>query len=556
VEKEKKHIKWAFQHAKGARHYLYMLSILSAITAAASLAMTYFTIDIVDTVIGETEGSIIQLILWSTIALAVLCITLYIRVIFFHKSANITLYNIRSYLVEKVYTRSYKKIQNKHSAELMTVGSEDVRAICNFFPSFFEEAFSFLSITIMSIVMMFLINWEIALVVTGMIFASGVIMHLFSPLLEKRHKEFTEKEQDTRKNLQESFMHIFLFKSFFMISNVLKKHKYLSEIRMKFAVRMGKYASVVSSSGHVVNTVMSFIVYILGGVFLANGRLSVGELLAILALRGNLNMPIYAIVQYANELSSTKAAVSRVREVTELPEETTHPSTKIKQISKLSFENISFSYDEDYSDEEAVLCNNSLEFVPGRIIGIAGESGSGKSTLTKLIMGFYDPNKGAIKLTDTEGNATQNILPYISYVPPTNYVFNGTIAENICMIHEMDKDKMKQVSIASGIHEFIMSLPESYDTVIGEGATELSSGQGQRVAIARALYQDSPIMIFDEPTSNLDKDSIDVIHNTMKRISKNKMCIVITHDEVTKDICDEIYLIEDGSISSKQKHPA
>jgi ABC-type bacteriocin/lantibiotic exporter with double-glycine peptidase domain len=200
-----------------------------------------------------------------------------------------------------------------------------------------------------------------------------------------------------------------------------------------------------------------------------------------------------------------------------------------------------------------VLDNLSVSFEKGAVTGIVGKSGCGKSTLLKLLIGLYEPNQGNVTLKTSDG-ANAEITPQIAYVPPNDYLFSGTVAENIIMSEDNPRiDEMKAACSDANILGFIESLSGGFDTSIGESGGTVSSGQAQRLAIARAIYKKSPIVVFDEPTANLDADSVEQFKSAVRRLAqdKGKICVIVTHDASTMTVCDKVYVMEDGVISEK-----
>ena len=166
----------------------------------------------------------------------------------------------------------------------------------------------------------------------------------------------------------------------------------------------------------------------------------------------------------------------------------------------------------------------------------------------KILLGLYNIDGG---------NVTYQLKSYdksISYVQNSNYIFNGTIEENICMSQYIDTEKMISCAKKANAHVFINELEQGYKQLIGEGNKELSSGQGQRIAIARALYKDAETIILDEPTSNLDVESIKYLHNQLTNIKKDKTIIIATHDINTINICDRVLNIQDGELKEIEKN--
>jgi ABC-type multidrug transport system fused ATPase/permease subunit len=221
---------------------------------------------------------------------------------------------------------------------------------------------------------------------------------------------------------------------------------------------------------------------------------------------------------------------------------------------ELVAENISFSYRDEDDEAENVLENVNVSFSKGVVTGIAGISGSGKSTLLKLLIGLYTPQQGKVTLHHTSGTLDK-IMPQVAYVPPVDYLFSGTVAENIIMSENQPcLEEMNIASSGANILEFIESLPEGFDTNIGESGGTVSSGQAQRLAIARAIYKKSPIVIFDEPTANLDITSIEIFQSAIKKLAKDKICIIVTHDISTITVCDKVYELEEGRIKEINKN--
>ena len=546
-QKKEKYFKWLWSFTKGVRHLLFFQTLFSIVMALGGFVGIYATIGIVDIALGEGEGGIAFFAILAAIGTILICVAIYAGSIIGRLSFNRLQLKLREYIIRRFYSRKYRDMQKKHTAELMTLTTDDANDALSLI-DFLSEGFVLNILFVFgSIALMFLINWQLATIIAATLPIAYFIMNGFSPIIERRSRQLTEAEENTRKNMHEGFSKALLFRAFSMIDKLTFKQANLQRLREKASVSRGKADAYHAQVNNVYNNLLTLMVYVVGGVFVARGTLTIGEVMGIMALRGNLYEPILGLNYFISIFSEARAGASRIRAVTELPDETTYPDTPIQKARSLAVEGLSFSYQDEYSDEEAILRDISLSFEPGKITAITGESGCGKSTLAKVIMGFYAPYAGVVKLKDAEGCFTSNILAHVAYVPPTDYVFNGSIAENICMTHDIRDGAMQESATAAGIHDFITTLPEGYDTVIGEGATELSSGQGQRVAIARALYQNSDVIIFDEPTSNLDKDSIAVLHETLKQLSKSKICVVITHDKATMDVCDEVYKLENGN---------
>ncbi|MGL4524468.1 MAG: thiol reductant ABC exporter subunit CydC [Spirochaetia bacterium] len=270
-------------------------------------------------------------------------------------------------------------------------------------------------------------------------------------------------------------------------------------------------------------------------------------LISIVCLMSSFG-PVVTLSNLSNNLLQTLASGERILALLDeepiIEEQTTgqgiiNPSLKI--------ENISFAY-----AQKTILENISFEVKRGQIIGIMGKSGSGKSTLLKLIMRFYDVQGGKILIDSqpVQSIKTTSLRQNIGYVTQQTYLFDTTIEENL-RIAKRDAS-LKDIQCAceyANIHEFIMNLPQGYETHIGELGEQLSGGEQQRIGLARAFLHDSKIILLDEPTSNLDSLNENMILASLKKHSDNRAIILVSHRPSTLSICDTIYTLESGRFS-------
>ncbi len=270
-------------------------------------------------------------------------------------------------------------------------------------------------------------------------------------------------------------------------------------------------------------------------------------LIATISMMGSFG-PVVALSNLSNNLNQTLASGERVLSLLE-------ENVKVEEISgneDISYEgaevsNIDFSY-----DDEQILKNYSISFPKGKIIGIHGPSGSGKSTLLKLLMRFWKVDGGSIKISDRdiEKINTSNLRDIESYVTQETWLFHDTIANNIAVGKlGATKEEIEEAAKKASIHEFIMSLPSGYDTQIGELGDTLSGGERQRIGIARAFLHNAPLMLLDEPTSNLDSLNEAIILKALKESYKDETVVLVSHRNSTMGICDVVYEMDSGRIS-------
>ena len=262
--------------------------------------------------------------------------------------------------------------------------------------------------------------------------------------------------------------------------------------------------------------------------------------------------PVVAISNLSNNLFHTIAAGNRVLDL--LEEEPAVEEVKgndVTEFADMKLKNVSFSY-----DEEVILEDFNMDIKQNKIIGIYGKSGCGKSTLLKLLMRFWEVDNGSITIGGKNINEinTSNLRKMQSFVTQDTYLFNDTIANNIGIAKE--NATMEEIIAAAkkaSIHDFIMSLPNGYDSKVGELGGNLSGGEKQRIGIARAFLHDAPMILLDEPTSNLDSLNEGIILKSLMESKENKTIIIVSHRKSTMNIADVVLDVEKNSLQGKTR---
>ena len=259
--------------------------------------------------------------------------------------------------------------------------------------------------------------------------------------------------------------------------------------------------------------------------------------------------PVIALSNLSSNLLQTLASGERVLSLlAEEPElKDVESAVDLKEVSRIDVENVSFAY-----GEEQILSDVSLSVKKGEILGIHGRSGSGKSTLLKLLMRFYDPKSGSIKINGESlpNINTRSLRDNMAYITQQTYIFNETIEENIRLAHrDATLEEIMEAAKKASIHDFILSLPEGYQTKMTELGGNLSDGEKQRIGIARAFLHNAPIILLDEPTSNLDSLNEAMILKSLLNVKAEKLIILVSHRQSTMAICDQVIGIENGRMS-------
>ena len=259
--------------------------------------------------------------------------------------------------------------------------------------------------------------------------------------------------------------------------------------------------------------------------------------------------PVIALSNLSSNLLQTLASGERVLSLlAEEPElKDVESAVDLKEVSRIDVENVNFAY-----GEEQILSDVSLSVKKGEILGIHGRSGSGKSTLLKLLMRFYDPKSGSIKINGEilPNINTRSLRDNMAYITQQTYIFNETIEENIRLARRDARlEEIMEAAKKASIHDFILSLPEGYQTKMTELGGNLSDGEKQRIGIARAFLHNAPIILLDEPTSNLDSLNEAMILKSLLNVKAEKLIILVSHRQSTMAICDQVIGIENGRMS-------
>ena len=321
--------------------------------------------------------------------------------------------------------------------------------------------------------------------------------------------------------------------------------------------RVNNLGNVASQGVQLISKVATAATLYFGARLVIDGSLSVGELVAFNMLAGRVSQPVLRLAQLWQDFHQARLSVARLGDILNTPAEPTYAAAR-STISALTgaihFDHVMFRYRVDGAE---ILHDVCLDVAPGQVVGIVGPSGSGKSTLAKLVQRLYVPESGRV-LVDGVDLAVVDpawLRRQIGVVLQENVLFNTSIRANIALSDPaMPMERVIAAATLAGAHEFILELPEGYDTVVGERGSSLSGGQRQRIAIARALVANPRILIFDEATSALDYESEQIIQNNMRKIVEGRTIIIIAHRLSTVRGANRIITIERGRIVEDGSH--
>jgi len=307
---------------------------------------------------------------------------------------------------------------------------------------------------------------------------------------------------------------------------------------------------------HIIGNLGYILVAIVGGIFVARRTITIGDIQAFFQYSKQFNQPVTQVASIMNLIQSTIASAERVFEILEEPPESLDANAKgftepVK--GQVSFENVSFRYTED----KPLIEDLSLTIEKGQTVAIVGPTGAGKTTLVNLLMRFYEIQKGQIRVDDQDIRTypRDELRHIFGMVLQESWLFNGTIRENIAYgKEEAAEEEIIAAAKAANAHHFIQALPEGYDTILNEEASNLSQGEKQLLTIARAFLRDPDILILDEATSNVDTLTEVSIQKAMKELTHGRTSFVIAHRLSTIKNADLILTMNEGKIIEMGNH--
>jgi ABC-type multidrug transport system fused ATPase/permease subunit len=465
---------------------------------------------------------------------------------------------IQENLLESFMKLPMSYYNDNHTGDLQSRLTSDLTATYGAMSFFLISPINFLSFGMVSIIMIAYINLQIALICAILVIASLLVNSVFLKHIQKNSRKIQKSLGQATACYSDIINGISIIKIFNLQDWAINKFKRENDRILSW----GQKLTFIDSNQHAVNGIIDCICKfgILGisALYLAKGQITVGSLLAITKYASILVFAFNSVSRVTGRILRCLAGAERTLEIIDGPmEEYIKASVKHNTASKevLVFDNISFAY----KNGTKVISCISESIVEGETIALVGPSGVGKSTIMKILMGFYrlEEENGRILLYGRLLNeyTLEEIRSYITYVPQSSYLFSGTIRDNILYGKEnAAEEEIIEAAKAAYAHDFIMKLPEGYNTQVGERGNFLSGGEKQRIAIARALLKNSAILLLDEPTASLDSESEQEIQKALDTLMKNKTVIVVAHRLSTIKSSDRIMVLENGQIVEKDNH--
>jgi len=468
-------------------------------------------------------------------------------------------HGLREQVFAALQRLSVSYYENRSTGEIMSRVSNDTEHVERIFIDGLEGMLT-ASLTLAGItVMLFFLNWKLALLSLLPIPLLAVSATLFTKRVHGYYHEIRRHAAEMNAYLQDALSGIRETMGFNRQAYEERRFSALSRRYSDSNLKAMCLWSLYSPGMIFLGSLGSLLILWVGAVEVLNGALTVGELVMFLSYLALFYVPINQIHSVNHMLQHALAASERVFDILDaVPEVGDRPGAAApadRLEGAVRFDGVSFHYRPDVP----ILHGLSLDVRPGERIALVGPSGAGKSTMLKLLMRFYDVRDGAIRLDghDVRELPLAFVRSQIGLVQQEPFLFNGTVRENIAYGDlSAGQDRIEEMARAARAHDFIMALPEGYDTWIGERGVKLSVGQKQRVSIARVLLKDPPIVIFDEATSNIDTETEVKIREALGVLTQGRTTFIIAHRLSTLHDVDRIVVVEQGRIVEEGAHEA
>ncbi|WP_425803778.1 thiol reductant ABC exporter subunit CydD [Desulfitobacterium sp. Sab5] len=477
-----------------------------------------------------------------------------------HEAARRIKENLRKRLMEKLMKIGPFYVRGERAGELVNTAVEGIEALEDYFARYVPQLALAGLIPIFILFYVFPLDFDsgLILLLTGPLIP--VFMMLIGKLAEKKSLQQWRVLSWMSAHFLDMLQGLTTLKTFGRSKDQARVIGRVSDSFRKATLSVLRIAFLSALVLEFLATISTAIVAVALGLRLVYGQISFEEALFLLVIAPEFYQPLRNLgLQFHASLSGVNAA-NRIFEILDVDDQSEEEPSKDKSGSEIPSEiNLTFSQVTHVYEEHGTSALNNISFNvnSGERIALVGPSGAGKSTIFSLLMGFIKPTQGEIKISETPLN--QFILKQwraqVAYVSQHPYLFSGTIAENIRLARpEASELEVEMAAKQAAAHDFIVALPQGYQTIVGESGARLSGGQAQRIAIARAFLKNAPLLLLDEATEGLDAESEQVIENSLSELMKGRTVLMIAHRLHTVYQADRILVLDQGKIAETGTH--
>lgn len=454
------------------------------------------------------------------------------------------MFSLNHDLFKGIFSKTVKDFNQENSSAYLSIFNNDLKIIENNYFDNLLTIVSDLSQFIICLIAVFSFQFSLAIIVIIINIIAIFVPILFGKVLSKKQIISTQKYSQLNIKIKDFFNSFELIKCFQITHQII--HQF-DNVANEYETSMQNYRydeGIISGFSTLSSLGVSVMTTLISLYFVIINKITIGEMLAITQLVNNIANPLGRLSNELPLLKSIKPIEDKIEKYLESINE--HRVNSIDSIKDISFKNVSFNYD----GHKEIIHNFSYDFHKNKKYALIGSSGSGKSTIIKLLLNNYEVSKGILCINDMDINTIniEDIYQHISIVHQNAPILNDTLKNNITYFKDYSDMQINEVIEKAGLKDFVSALPKGLNTVINENGNNISGGEKQRISIARALLKDADLLIYDEPTSNLDHTTAKEIERIL--LNENKTCFMITHklDEELLSKFDEILILKDGSL--------
>lgn len=466
-------------------------------------------------------------------------------------------FDMRRDLFKHLQTLEFSFFDNNKTGQLMNRLTGDLNEVTELAHHGPEDLFISLVMLIGSFAILVQIHFGLTMIVFSFVIMTVIFSIKMRKSMMKTFRSVRQKTADINAQLESSISGIRLSKSFANEEYEVEKFHKTNYAHLNSRQDAFKAIGMYSAGNEFFLNMMSLSSMVAGGIFVFKGLINYGDLLAFLLYIAFFTKPIRSLIQLTQQFQSGMAGFERFTEIMSISpkiKDAAHAQTLTDLKGKIRFEGVSFKYEEK---GENVLNQFNLDIEVGKTIALVGPSGVGKTTISMLIPRFYDVTEGRILIDDIDVKsiALRSLRENIGVVQQDVFMFYGTIKDNISYGKpDATLEEIIDAAKKANIHDFIMTLEEDYDSMVGERGVKLSGGQKQRIAIARVFLKNPPILVLDEATSALDNENELAIQNSIEELAKDRTTIIIAHRLSTIKNADEILVMAESGIAERGSH--
>lgn len=549
-----------FRALKYIKPYLFRgfcAGLCTVIAAGGTAYLPWIIKDMVDQVLKEKNTEMLNYIVVSIIIVFIIRgIAYYGQSYLMNYVGQRVIIDIRKAVFEKLQRLSLTFYDKNKTGTIMSYVTNDVNALQSAMVENVVEMVTESVILIASIIMMIYLDWKLFLVTFSTFPVVLLFIDQFGKRIRKSGSRIQEVTADITSVLQETVSSARVIKSFVREEYEIKRFDKENYNNFRANMKYAQLSATLTPTIEFVAAVGVTVILWYGGNSVINGSITAGSLVAFLTYAVNISNPIKRLSRVIGNIQKALAAAQRVFDVLDLPETIKNvPNAQALPPVKGSvvFKDVSFAYDQG----EEVLSKVSFTVKPGEMIAFVGPSGAGKSTVASLLPRFYDVTDGKITIdgADIRGVTLDSLREQVGIVPQETILFNGSVYDNI-LYGRLDatKEEVEAAAKAANAHNFIMELPQGYETMLGDRGVNISGGQRQRISIARAILKNPQILILDEATSALDTESERIVQEALDRLMIGRTSFVIAHRLSTIKNADKIMVLEKGCLVEQGTH--